>query len=235
MAKQFSASKLPQLLLYKADASPPSCAVRMLGDILGLHFDFKEPKLLALEHKTPNFRKINPMGTVPVLQDGDFVVSESHAIMLYLVGEYGGRHAQRLYPLDVRARALVDQCLYFDASVMFHRVKSVALPTLLHGLPGPTSKDFEGIEEAYSVTEAYLEKNSYVAADHMTLADLSISTTTAAAHLIHNLDANRFPRTADWLSRMSNEESFKKITEPGMTLLNKLLNVRWKRNKNLNK
>lgn len=47
------------LLLYKRDASPPSCAIMMLGDMLGLSFQYKEPDLLKMEHKTPEFRKVN--------------------------------------------------------------------------------------------------------------------------------------------------------------------------------
>ncbi|CAG5051175.1 unnamed protein product [Parnassius apollo] len=224
------ATKVSRLLLYKADASPPSCAVRMLGDILGLHFEFKEPKLLAMEHKTPEFKKLNPMATIPVLQDGDFIVSESHAIMQYLVGEYGGEMRKTLYPSQPRARALVDQCMYFDAAVMFNSVKAVALPTLLHGKKGPTANDTVNIDECYAVLEAYLERNSYVAADHVTIADLSLSTTTAATQIMHELDSNRFPRSADWLARMSEETSFKKVAVPGLALLKKMLYARWKRN-----
>ncbi|XP_013146438.1 PREDICTED: glutathione S-transferase 1-like [Papilio polytes] len=222
------ASQLPRLVLYHAEASPPSCAVRMLGHILDLDFHYKQPKLLLLEHKTPQFKKINPMGTIPVLQDGDFIVSESHAIMQYLCG-LGGERGARLYPREERARAILHQCMYFDAAVMFNTVKSVALPTLLHGMKGATEKHLQSIEECYSVTEAYL-RQPYMVGDHLTLADLSLSTTVAATNIIHELNSNRFPRTADWMNRMSQEDFYKKITKPGMDLLKKMLYKRWERN-----
>lgn len=53
------ALKLPRLLLYKQTASPPSNAVIMLGELIGLKFDYKEPALLKLEHKSPEFKKVN--------------------------------------------------------------------------------------------------------------------------------------------------------------------------------
>ncbi|KPJ05021.1 Glutathione S-transferase 1 [Papilio xuthus] len=201
----------------------------MLGHILSIDFHYREPKLLQLEHKTPEFKKINPMGTIPVLQDGDFIVSESHAIMQYLTVAYSGERGEQLYPRAPRARALLHQCMYFDAAIMFNTLKSIALPTLLHGMKGTTEKHLQSIEECYSVTEAYLRR-AYMIADHLTLADLSLSTTVAASHIIHELDSNRFPRTADWLSRMKQEDFYRQITEPGMALLKKLLYKRWEKN-----
>ncbi|XP_045542779.1 glutathione S-transferase 1-like [Papilio machaon] len=222
-------SQLPRLVLYKVDASPPSCAVRMLGHILSLDFHYKDIKLLQLEHKTPEFKKINPMGTVPVLQDGDFIVSESHAIMQYLTLQYGGERGAQLYPRTARERAQVDQCMYFDAAVIFNTVKSIAMPTLLYGIKSATEKHLQSIEECYDVTEAYLHR-PYMAADHLTLADLSLSTTIAATQILYELDSKRFPRTADWLSRMSQEDFYREITEPGIALLKKLLYKRWGKN-----
>ena len=52
--------------------------------------------------KTPEFLARNPMGLVPVLQDGDLTVWESAAILRYLCAEYG--HAP-FYPASPRTRA----------------------------------------------------------------------------------------------------------------------------------
>nr|AON96572.1 glutathione S-transferase epsilon 2-like protein [Bicyclus anynana] len=227
MAKQ----GLPRLLLYKRDASPPSCAVMMLGDMLGLNFEYKEPDLLGLEHKSADFKKINPMGTIPVLQDGDFVVSESHAIMKYLLNQYGGSARERLYPSEPRQQAAVDQCLFFSAGVLFNRLKVVALPTLLHGLPGPSEQQLADIEEAYSVVEAYLKDNTYIAGDRLTIADLSLGTTVSAAQAILEINKDKFPRSYEWLTKLHNEEVFKKINNPGAALFGKIIHAFWQKNK----
>lgn len=66
------------------------------------------------EHKSEEYLKINPQGTVPAVVDDDFVMNESRAIMCYLVNAKSPNHS--LYPEDVKARFIIDHRLYFDAS-----------------------------------------------------------------------------------------------------------------------
>jgi len=54
----------------------------------------------------PSFRSMNPHGRVPVLQDGDFAIWESHAILRYLATRYGGGS---LWPADPSAKAQIDE------------------------------------------------------------------------------------------------------------------------------
>ncbi|XP_047988734.1 uncharacterized protein LOC125228281 isoform X2 [Leguminivora glycinivorella] len=217
-----------RLVLYKRDASPPSNAVRMVGVILGLQFDYVEPDLIKGEHKSPEFRKINPMATIPVLKDGNLTVSESHAIILYLLNKYGSEHKEKLYPSDPATRAIVDQCLYFDAGVLFHQILAVSRPSFSGKSNGPSKKNIFDIEEGYAILEAYLESRPYVAAEHLTVADISLGTTTAALQGIHAVDANKFPKTKAWLERISAESYFKEFSTPGAALLAKMLRHFWK-------
>ncbi|KVE28265.1 glutathione S-transferase [Burkholderia singularis] len=65
--------------------------------------------------QTPEFLARNPNGLVPVLEDGDFVLWESNAIIRYLANRYGGAH---LYPDEPQARARVDQWLDWQATTL---------------------------------------------------------------------------------------------------------------------
>lgn len=51
--------------------------------------------------------KINPLHTVPTIVDGDYVLSESHAIVTYLADKYG--KDDWLYPKDLEKRGIVNQ------------------------------------------------------------------------------------------------------------------------------
>ena len=51
------------------------------------------------------------------MEDGEFRLNESRVIATYLVGKYG--KDDKLYPKDIRQRALVDQRLYFDMGVFY--------------------------------------------------------------------------------------------------------------------
>lgn len=65
--------------------------------------------------QTPEFLAMNPNGLVPVVQDDDFVLWESNAIIRYLAAQYDGAH---LYPAEPRVRARVDQWLDWQATTL---------------------------------------------------------------------------------------------------------------------
>jgi Glutathione S-transferase, N-terminal domain len=68
----------------------PTRSLRALWGLkeLDADFEFVPVNLLAGEHKRPEFLRLNPTGKVPVLVDGDQVIPESAAIVLYLADKY---------------------------------------------------------------------------------------------------------------------------------------------------
>lgn len=81
-----------------------SIRVRWTLQELGVDFEPIRVNLLAGEHRRPEFLKINPAGKIPVLVDGDLVLTESVAIVLYLADKYPNKG---LIPTDgVGAAAL---------------------------------------------------------------------------------------------------------------------------------
>nr|QGZ00477.1 glutathione S-transferase epsilon3 [Glyphodes pyloalis] len=215
---------MSRLVLFRAVASPPARSVMMLGDLLGLQFEYKEVKLLQFEHKTKEYKKnINPMGTVPVLQDGDFKLSESHAILKYLTEKYGGERREELYPSEERARARVDECMFFNAGYFFPRMAAVALPLLLQGTHESSSKHLQNIEEAYGVVDSYLRSRPFVAGDRFTLADIAVGATATASQAVMELDQNKFPRFAGWMKELQEMPCFKNVNAEGVAYFVKFL------------
>jgi glutathione S-transferase len=105
------------LTLYFAAGSPPSRACLMLLRILKLDVEVKNVNLAAGEQNQPEFLKLNPLHQVPVLVDGDFVLTEGRAILGYLMNKYSPGNS--MYPTDPQKRAKIDQRLYYDATVVF--------------------------------------------------------------------------------------------------------------------
>lgn len=91
----------------------------MLLRILDINAQIKQVDLGAGQQFDDEFLKLNPRHQIPVLVDGDFVVSESRAIMGYLVSSR--KPGSPLYPVNSKARARVDQRLYYDAVVLFEQ------------------------------------------------------------------------------------------------------------------
>ena len=103
--------------LYYTSISPPARACLITIRNLYLNVNLINVDLFACEHLKDNFMKLNPLHQVPVLVDGDFVLSESRAIMCYLVNSK--KPGDSLYPNDPKLRAKIDQRLYYDATVVF--------------------------------------------------------------------------------------------------------------------
>jgi len=83
---------------------------------VGQPYELVYTDLMKGEHKTPDFMKLNPMGKLPVLVDGDAVISEGAAINMYLGDRYG---AGKLAPaVDDPRRGTYLRWSFFPAAVI---------------------------------------------------------------------------------------------------------------------
>ena len=90
---------MSSLELHALPLSPPSRSVHMTLDYLGLEYKYVDIDVLGGGTRTPEFLAMNPQHTVPVLVDGNTVITESRAAITYLVAVHklSNEHAQ-LYP-----------------------------------------------------------------------------------------------------------------------------------------
>jgi glutathione S-transferase len=114
-----------KLILYFAAASPPARACLLLARYLDLDVEVIDVNLIAGDQRKPEFLKLNPRNKVPVLVDGDFVLSESRAILAYLVNSR--KPGSSLYPVDPKQRAAIDQFLHYDATVVFPSLSALVV------------------------------------------------------------------------------------------------------------
>src|SRR5690606_20011150 len=80
-------------------------------DELGLGYEREDWGLPLRDPKVPEFLALNPNGQVPVVIDGEFVLWESNAILIYLAEREG-----QLLPEQLELRALALQWLGWQAS-----------------------------------------------------------------------------------------------------------------------
>ena len=103
------------IVLYHHPFSRASSVVWMLEEI-GIDYELRFVDILKGAHKAPELVALNPMGKLPILVDGDTVVTESAAIGLYLADRYA---AGRLAPaLDDPARGTYLRWSFFAPSVI---------------------------------------------------------------------------------------------------------------------
>lgn len=94
--------------LYDFALSGNSYKARLMLSLLGLKYELIPVNLREGEHKSAQFLKLNPFGQVPVLVDGDVVIWDSQAILVYLARRYGG---EDWLPIDAESMSNVMQWL----------------------------------------------------------------------------------------------------------------------------
>lgn len=114
------------LQFYHFKASPPSRIVLLTIRNLGLeNVQTNIVNLFKREQNSPEYYKLNPLNKVPLLQDDDFIITESRAIAQYLVESQAPDSG--LYPNDPKIRALINQRMYYDATVAFPTIIDVVV------------------------------------------------------------------------------------------------------------
>jgi glutathione S-transferase len=131
--------------------------------------------------KTEEFTKINPRQKIPVLQDGDFTIAESPAIVAYLSETYG-TDANRLVPRDPRLRARwLEWCFHIamelDATSLYVMRRHRDLKHIYGESPvavESASKYFE--TQLRHVVQALGDGRHFLVGDRFTSADMLLTT-----------------------------------------------------------
>jgi len=169
--------------LYFTSLSAPCRAAALTAATVGVDVELINVNLLTGENKTPEFLKLNPLHSVPVLVDGDLVLTENRAIITYLASAYA--KSDDLYPKDVKKRALVDQRLYFDATTLY-KCFTDAYYVIFLEQKLPAQPKVERLDEILSVFDASLAKSAFSAGETFTVADIgfvvTLTTIEAAGH-----------------------------------------------------
>lgn len=179
--------------LYYSPVSGSTPAIFITAKALGLKLNLKVINTFANEHLKPEFVKLNPQHTIPTLVDNGFVLWESRAILAYLVEKYGRNDS--LYPKEAKARALVNQRLFFDLGTLYPALSEYYFPQMQKKPADP--EKFKKVEAALGILDAFLEGKLYLAGEKLTIADISIWS-TVAAFILFKLDLSKYPNIVKW-------------------------------------
>jgi glutathione S-transferase len=152
----------------------PTRSLRALWGLkeLGAKFEFEMVNLLAGEHQRPEFLRLNPAGKLPVLVDGDLVIPESAAIVLYLAEKYP---QSNLLPGDLKTRAQVYRWVMFAMTELETPLWRITRHTALlppeKRLPQDAALAREDFARMASVFERHMEGRSFIVGDAITAAD----------------------------------------------------------------
>ena len=206
---------MTKVFLYVNDISPPCRAVLMVAKEVKLDYKIREVNLDNEDHLTEEFLKMNPLHTIPVLEDHGCIIADSHAIAGYMVDEFSNRMA--LYPKELQKRALVIQCFIFDAAVLFPAVKRAVRPILMGEKNSIAKEDIDACKEAFSQLNKLLEGKRWLL-DHetYTVADISCVATASSASVL--VDVDQYPNVKAWMKCCEERiPSYRECNLPGLT------------------
>jgi len=152
-------------------------------DFMGAPFELIKLDFLTGEFKNPDYAKLNPMVQLPTAVDGDFVLSQSNAILQYAADKIGNAKA---YPKDLKRRADVNRWLFWEATAM-HEICYAYLYEYGVKLLMGEQADAAVLEEASpkfhklaSVLDDQLAQQEWLCGNVPTIADISVA---SAMHL----------------------------------------------------
>jgi len=204
--------------LYYHPASTTSRPIMLFAAEQGADIEFKLVDLFAGEHYKDAYATINPSRLVPVLEDGDFRLTESSAILKYLAD----KQQSSTYPTDLKARARVNERMdWINTQVCRDLAYGFVYPQILPTHKRPT-------EEAQDATLAWarerskawldvldrhlLAGNRYLCGSDLTIADYFGAPFVALGETVR-CDYAEYPNVQRWLADMKQLKSWGKVNE----------------------
>jgi glutathione S-transferase len=185
--------------LYRHPLSGHSHRVQLLLSLLNLDVKLVDVDLAAGEHKQAEFLARNRFGQVPVLEDGDTVIADSNAILVYLAEQYDA--GKTWLPVDPVAAAEVQRFLSAAAGQVAYGPAAARLVNVF----GAALDHKRAIEIAHSLLgllETHLVGRDWLVGNNPTIADVA-----NYAYIAHapegDVSLDNYPNVMAWLGRIA--------------------------------
>jgi maleylacetoacetate isomerase len=204
------------ITLYDYFRSTASYRVRIALNIKGLGYQLKEVHLVnnGGEQFSDEYKKLNPFARVPTLIDGDFVLTQSLAIIEYLDAKYP---TNSLIPTNIELAGQIREFCQIIASDI-HPINNLSVLKYLQKNLGVSDEDknkwyHHWIINGFDAIEKILESSAgkFCFGDSVTLADICLVAQVYNANRF-NLPVDNYPNIVRINSNCLNLEEFKKAS-----------------------
>jgi glutathione S-transferase len=170
----------------------------LMLSLLGLPFESVDVDLKGKEQKTPEFLRRNPLGLVPVLEDGAVTIPDSNAILVYLATKYD--ESGRWYPREAAGSARVQQWLSLAAGPLAFGA-AAARVIKVFGAPLDWNRAAAIAADLFGHLERHLANREFLASEQPTVADVAMYSYTA--HVPEGgISLAPYPAIRGWLARV---------------------------------
>ena len=205
--------------LYYHPASTTSRPLMLFCAENAIKADLQVVDLFTGEHYQPPYEAINPNHLVPVLEDGDFRLTESSAILKYLADKIDSA----AYPKDLRQRARVNERMdWINTQLNRDLAYGLVYPQLFphHKRPSDTVQAAtlawakERAQGWMKVLNDHLigPNNAYLCGDKISIADYYAAPFVALNEALGS-DLSKYPNVKRWLANVKALKSWGKVNE----------------------
>ncbi len=205
--------------LYYHPISTSSLIVMMFAAQEGIPLELQLIDLMNGEQRKPDYKALNPVGLVPMLEDDGFRLTESGAIIRYLAGKIGSA----AYPTDLKKRARVDEIMQWFYSNFYKDLAiGMVYPQLLPHHKRQTDEVQAGtIEWGKTKAENWLgildkdiigPSHKLLCGEQITLADYVGAEMVKMGELV-GCEYRKFPNVCRWLNNMKGLKHWGKVHE----------------------
>ncbi|MGI9554093.1 MAG: glutathione S-transferase family protein [Thermodesulfobacteriota bacterium] len=197
--------------IYGSEISNNVNKVRFTANALGVEYELSPINLFEGQQYSEEFLKLNPVGKVPVMQDGDLTLFESMAISKYLSDKQGSS----IYPQDLHQRAIVDQWIDFCDIHVQAALNRVIFNRLIAPQVGAevdqNSLNFglEMLDKYFPILDAQLGQSEYLAGSELTLADINLVAILDPAE-VSSVDFSAHQNLQGWFQKMKQQDFYTK-------------------------
>lgn len=202
------------MILFGLSVSPFVRKVMMYANERGLQFDHKP---VGPGADDPVFKAASPFGKIPALQDGDYLLADSSAIIHYLEAKIP---AGGLIPTDPQARGTViwfdefaDTMMFAAGTVMFfNRVVLPKIRKAAGDLAAADDAEKNKVPPLLAYLETVTPAEGFLVGNSLTLADIAVTSELINFHHAGlPVDAAKYPKLAAYFARMSARPSVSAI------------------------
>lgn len=156
--------------LYDLEPSGNCYKVRLFASLAAIELERVPVDFMNGEHKKPPLSRLNPLGQLPILEDGARIIRDSQAILVYLAGTYGGL---AWWPNDAQRQADIVQWLSFAANEVQHSLCAARLVEKF-GYPLDKAAALERATTVLTVLDDHLARHEWLAIGRPSIADCAV-------------------------------------------------------------
>lgn len=195
--------------LYDLELSGNCYKVRLFAALAKIQLDVVPVNFLEGEHKQPPLIDLNPWGEIPILQDGEVVLRDSQAILVYLAARYAD---ESWLPRDPAGLGEVMQWLSTGANEIQNGPGAARLVDKF-GYAFDKADTLRRSARILPLIDAHLATHRWLALEHPTIADCAVMPYVALAPE-GGVALQAYPHLRQWIARIKELPGF--IAMPGI-------------------